>query len=276
MEVVLVTKFVRGLMVMLCVLVSMGCSSGGRVHESAPSAYQLENSPYGGGNYYDVEAAYVQADGVALESEGTTISRSTGTTADVAPARAKVQESPKQPVDTSRKLIRNARLTLELNDEDDFPSTVETIGALADAMGGYMQNESTDSATILVPTDRLDEALEEVSKLGKVSSKYVSVVDATSRYVDTQIRIQNLKKMRHRLTELVNQSTSVKEVLEVEKELARVTTELERIEGQMRLLTQQTSFATINVSLEERVKPGPLGWIFYGLGKGVKWLFIRN
>lgn len=274
--------WVRGVMwLLLLVALGAGCASKPpHAMHSEPAAYQSVKGLYGGGSGHyehsyaeaDFEGESISGDLVEPTSTGsttTTVSREEA----VSNQRASADRTKPNP---ERKLIRNAWMTLEVDDTDDFPATVETIGEMAEAMGGYMQSESSTSATILVPTDRIDEALEKVEKLGKVTYKNVTVVDATANYVDMQIRIENLRKMRVRLTELVNQSTSVKDVLEVERELARVTSELERIEGQMRLLGQQTSFATINVTLEERVKPGPLGWIFYGLGKGVKWLFIRN
>lgn len=272
----------RRLFFLACMLTfGMGCgSSKSYARASEPAAYQQVNGLYGGGSGY-YERSYAEADfdgemisGELAEPSSDDLSTAAASKkASVDTQRASADQSKPNP---ERKLIRNAWMTVEVDDTDDFPSTVETIGKMAEAMNGYMQSESSTSATILVPTDRIDEALEKIEKLGKVTYRNVTVVDATANYVDMQIRIENLRKMRVRLTELVNQSTSVKEVLEVERELARVTSELERIEGQMRLLSQQTSFATISVTLEERVKPGPLGWIFYGIGKGVKWLFIRN
>ena len=126
----------------------------------------------------------------------------------------------------------------------------------------------------MVPTESLDQALAKIEVMGEVTHRDVSVVDATSRYVDLMIRIDNLRRMRERLTKLVNEATTVKDVLEVERELGRVTTELERMEGQMRLLSQQTTYATIRVTLEEEITPGPLGWVFYGGYHAIKWLFV--
>lgn len=253
---------------------------------SAPAAYQGANGLYGGASSGRMQQSYDDDSNLRMEGESVQtvamapgVSRSSGAAAPMTDAQ-KV-EAQRSGADNSkpnpdRKLIRNAWMTIEVDDEDDFPEHVKTFHKVAESLEGYVQSESSSTITMMVPTERLDEALKIVAKEGKVTYRNISVVDATSSYVDMKIRIENLRKMRVRLTELVNQSTSVKEVLEVERELARVTTELERIEGQMRLLSKQTSYATVNLTLEERVKPGPLGWVFYGIGKGVKWLFIRN
>lgn len=185
-----------------------GCASSDAVaaHTSREPAFKQAPGMYGGGQA-QADDAFI--DRVAAEGDGPArralANRSGGA----------VQE--KRP-DTSqktaeRKLIRNAWVTLEVRDEDDFPGTVDQLGQIAEAFDGYVQSESSNGATLMVPTERLEEALEQVSGLGEITYRNISVSDVTSRYVDLRIRIENLEKMRVRLTELVNQSTSVSEVL---------------------------------------------------------------
>ncbi|MFN3197233.1 MAG: DUF4349 domain-containing protein [Bradymonadia bacterium] len=174
----------------------------------------------------------------------------------------------------SRKLIRDADLTLEVSDEDDIEPAVKQIAEMVEPLKGYVVSQTTKSVTIKVPSDRLDEALKMIQKVGEVTRRQVRTRDVTAQYADLMIRIDNLKTLQARLKELVAQGTNVAEILEVEKELSRVTGELERLEGQMRVLNNQTDFARITVRVEESVSPGPVGWIFYGLYRGVKWLFV--
>lgn len=199
-------------------------------------------------------------------------------------ARGSLEARPRKAQDNStvpgpngpvqRKFVRTANLTLEVDDEDDFKPTLIKARKIAEGLDGYVQQESTTSITVLVPTEQLDTAMAQLEKLGEVTSRNVRIVDVTSQYVDMQIRINNLRKMRERLTELVAQSTDVSEILKIETELGRITAELERMEGQMRLMERNTTYATIYLSLEEEVTPGPIGWIFYGVAMGVKWLFV--
>lgn len=182
--------------------------------------------------------------------------------------------APEPSVSYDQKLVKNAWLTIRVKHEADFAPAVKRAENIARTLNGYVANQSRNSIAFKVPTGRLDEALAAVSELGKVTHRDVTTADVTANYVDLAIRIENLAKVRARLQELVNQGKDVKEILEVEKELARVTTQLEALQGQMRLLENQTSFATVTVTFEERVRPGPIGWVFYGLYKGVKWLFV--
>ena len=175
-------------------------------------------------------------------------------------------------VDLDQKLVKTASMTLEVSDDEDIPKTVKAIGDLARASKGYVANESRNVITIKVPNAALDAVLTRIKGLGDLTDQNVYVNDVTAQYVD--IQIDNLKRLRTRLTELLVQGKTVTEVLEVEKELARVTRELEQLEGQMRLLNNQVGYATITTVVEESVSPGPIGWIFYGTYRAVKWLFV--
>ena len=173
-----------------------------------------------------------------------------------------------------RKLKRTAYLTIEVDDEERIPEVVDKARQKALDFDGYVASESTDSIEVMVPTERLDQVLAELDGTGEVVSKRVSVEDVTSQYVDLKVRIDNLEKTRQRLKQLMSRAQNVEETLKVEKELTRVTTELEQLKGQMRRMKRETTYARLHVHVEKDVRPGPIGWVFYGLYRGVKWLFI--
>lgn len=173
-----------------------------------------------------------------------------------------------------RKLKRNAWMSVEVDDDDDIPVAIDKARDMAQAANGYIQSATTRSITMMVPTERAESFLAGLSTLGKVTDKHISVVDVTSQYVDLEIRIDNLEKTRRRLQQLLAQSAKVQDVLEVERELSRVTLELEQLKGQMRTMKRETTYASIRLNIEEELTPGPLGWVFYGSYKAVKWLFV--
>lgn len=240
--------------------------------QSSPQAYRGANGLYGG-DVSTVSYEMAEADSAGSGDMVRRSSKAFDKDKTKTMSRAEGEQGAQAPT-ADRKLIRNAWLTVEVRDDDDFKPTIEKLSKMAERRKGYVQSESSTGATLLVPTDQLDAVVLEIEKMGKITEREITVVDATAQYVDMEIRIANLVKMRARLTELVNQSTSVEEVLQVERELARVTSELERLEGQLRVLSRNTTYATVNVSLRERVRPGPLGWVFYGGYKAVKWLFV--
>lgn len=178
------------------------------------------------------------------------------------------------PVSDGRKMIWNASMDLTVAKERDVEPVVEKARALAEGMGGYASSESTGGLVLRVPNPRLREAMGEIEKLGEVAEKHVSGDDVTSDYQDLEVRIENAKKFQERLRDLAAKSATVEELLAVEKEQARVTTELEQLEARMRGLQSQTTLATLHLSVSKKIRPGPIGWVFYGAYRTVKWFFI--
>jgi hypothetical protein len=195
-----------------------------------------------------------------------------------ASARAATPSAPDpaatEPRAVERKIIRDATLTLEVRNETLIPRVLLGVHAATEKLGGYVASESTHGIVIKVPSARLDDALGALGTLARITKRDVTARDVTSDYVDLGIRIDNARRLQERLRELVGQTQDVARLLDLEKELAHVTEELERYEGQMRLMNNQTTFATLTLTVEESVSPGPVGWVFVGLYKGVKWLFV--
>ncbi len=177
-------------------------------------------------------------------------------------------------IPTDRKFRRDAWLTLEVDDEDKMRPTLEEIEGLAKKFKGYVVKSSHQSITIKVPTAKTETVIDEIAKLGELTKRDLSTRDVTAQYFDTELRIKTLRALRDRMQALLDKADTVKELLAIEKELSRITGKLEALEAQMRQLSGQTAFGTINVKLEESVSPGPLGWIPYGLYLGVKWLIV--
>lgn len=173
-----------------------------------------------------------------------------------------------------RKMVWNASMDVVVPKDKDVEPAVDKARTLAESMGGYASSESTGGIVLRVPNPKLREAMHELEKLGEVTDKYLSGDDVTSDYQDLEVRIANAKRYQETLRELASKSGSVEDLLAVEKEQSRITTELEQLEARMRLMESQTSLATVHLSVSKKIRPGPLGWVFYGAYRTVKWFFI--
>jgi hypothetical protein len=177
-------------------------------------------------------------------------------------------------------LIYNSNLTLEASEPD-----IKTIGSRiiekAKAQGGYLSQRSSMSLTVRVPAKEFDSLNEYIKAQGKLKYENATAQDVTMQYSDLTIRLDVQLKMLGRYQELLKKATTVKDAVEVERELSRITERVEQLKGQIRYYDNQVGFSTIAVSFQEphtaftkETKPGPLGWVFYGLYVGVKWLFV--
>jgi predicted nuclease with TOPRIM domain len=96
----------------------------------------------------------------------------------------------------------------------------------------------------------------------------------TEAHQDLKVRLANLERVRERYLELLQRAVTVEDTLRVEKELERVTAEYESLKARLESLDNQVTLATVSLEFRRPVRPGPVGWVFYGLGKAVKWLFV--
>lgn len=193
------------------------------------------------------------------------------------PAEAeKSSSSKKQTNQQQRILTYKGYITIEIENGASIEVKKQIIEYVK-KIEGYVVTESTSSLMLKIPADKYRDVIEEVRKLGKVISESYSVEDITEAYYDTQIRLENSQKLQERLTELLKKAKTVQEAIEVEKELNRVTNEIDTLKSRLFRLDNQIQFSTLNVNLQEKPKPkklGPLGWVFYGIYKVISFLFI--
>lgn len=162
----------------------------------------------------------------------------------------------------SQMIIRTGNVSIEV---DSVERAVQQVTELAARSGGIVANASLQtgdndvrSATleVKVPADRYDATLEGLRVVGEVKNSSTSSQDVGEEFVDVTARVTNAKRLEDRLiTLLATRTGKLEDVLNVERELARVREEIERYEGRLRYLKAKVAMSTIVVSLFE---PGPL------------------
>jgi hypothetical protein len=172
-------------------------------------------------------------------------------------------------VPVERKLIRNGSMNVEV---DDVPAAAERVKQTVIAAEGYVGNESeyqdgygrkSASLTCRVPAEKLDAVIAELRALGEVQSVSLGAQDVTDQYFDLEIRLATQRELAQRLQALLGrQSNELSDLLEIERELARVRGEIDQMEGRKRLWDQQIAMSTLQVELAEprpAVAPGEGG-----------------
>jgi len=186
-----------------------------------------------------------------------------------APAEAEPQEVPHLTAVQPRKVIYTGAFRVVVPDVEHALAATKD---LSEQMDGYMQQMTSARIVIRVPAEKFNQAVDELGKLGTVVDKNIAARDVTEQYVDLEIRLDNAKVLREKLIALLDRAKTVKEALEVERELARVRTEIERLEGQLNSLSSQIAYATITVHFSpteqapEELKVRLPFWWLYELG----------
>jgi hypothetical protein len=91
----------------------------------------------------------------------------------------------------------------------------------------------------------------EASKLGEVRSTSTSGQDVTAQFTDIDAQLQALNATRGQFLLVLGQAQNVGDILAVQDRITQVQTQIDQLEGQERLLTDQTSFGTLSVTLLE-------------------------
>ena len=172
---------------------------------------------------------------------------------------------------TTRFVQYEAYITISSSSPD---SVHQSVLKLVNNFKGYVLKSEKDMTIIRVPSADFSEVVKEIEKLGIVANKEIKGEDVTEEYHDLTIRLESTKKVRDRYLELLKIANSVESALQVEREIERVNKEIDLITGKLNRLQHLVRFSTISVSTAKEVKPGPIGYIFYGAYKVIKWLFV--
>ncbi|MEP7380452.1 MAG: DUF4349 domain-containing protein [Gemmatimonadota bacterium] len=168
----------------------------------------------------------------------------------------------------SSMIIRTGSASVEV---DSLELAVAAVQRIAASVGGWVGNTSLSSgnyeirrATIelKIPSARYEEALAGLTPIGKVESVTSNAEDVGEEFVDLTARTANARRLEERLiTLLATRTGKLEDVLNVERELARVREEIERYDGRIRYLRTRIATSTLSVTVHERaplvsVSPG--------------------
>jgi hypothetical protein len=159
----------------------------------------------------------------------------------------------------NRKLIRNATAELEVV---SFDQSVQKITAFASEEKGYIATTSSEKQAngklrgeivVKVLPDNLDRFLGKLRTIGELKNQALTTEDVTKAYFDTESRLKNARLMEQRLIEILKtKSKDVADLLEVEKELGRVREQIETMQGELKFMDSQVTFATVTITLAEK------------------------
>jgi hypothetical protein len=139
-------------------------------------------------------------------------------------------------------------------DDGKIPPTIDKIIDAAESVGGHLAGRRDLSVTIRVPSAHFRDALNKVGELGEITHQSVTAEDVSEEYHDAEVRLANMKATRQRLQDFLAKSANMNDMLTLERELERVSMDIDRIEGRMRFLREHVAFSTLTVGLTARPK----------------------
>jgi hypothetical protein len=162
-----------------------------------------------------------------------------------------------------RSLIRSATLRIVTPDFDKARPAIEKLAA---ETGGFIDQMTaagtpgtvrTLTGTLRVPSNRLADALARLRQLGQVTEDTQGAEDVTDQVVDLDARLANARATEQRLTDILkNRTGKLSDVLAVERELARVRLDIERMDAERANIGRRVTYAAIAIEIGEERKAG--------------------
>ena len=159
--------------------------------------------------------------------------------------------------------VRNAQLTLATR-----PRDVEKVAAgvlrVADVSGGFVASSTVSdeggSFELRIPTARLNRALADLSKLGKVRSRTQSSEDITAETVSARGRLREAQREREGLLRALANANTLNETESVRARLRTVNERIATLRAAVRRVANRASYANVSVELvSDRSGAAPIG-----------------
>ncbi len=261
-----------GLLVLAASLFGLGCGGApARYRAGAPDSSSRSSR----GESFDIQMASTESTGSGdsggsaydFDEDTVVTALATGTSGSSSMEHGSALEQPPQPPADRYAQAETSRTTPEATATDavdtsrelliytavfhvgvyDVAASQALVAESARAAGGFVFQQADDHIVVRVPAARFRAFVETVEGVGDVLHRQIDAQDVGEEFRDVDIRIRNLEAVRDRIAALLERGLAVEQVLVVERELERVTGELERMRGRQRYLSDRIAYSTITV-----------------------------
>ena len=168
-------------------------------------------------------------------------------------------------VDLGNRIVRTANVNLEVGDGRLNTTINQATDVVRKAKGIYVGSSTTvpsgepasGQVTFRVPVDAFESVLRELKGLGTYRGEESSTEDVTNQYIDLNAQLAAWRAQERVYLRLLDRARSVTDVIAVQNQLQQVQSNIERLQGQVNYLEDQSSFSTIVLHVSEPGAAGP-------------------
>ena len=168
-------------------------------------------------------------------------------------------------VQSERKLVRTAQLSVEVKDMDAaidaLTGRVQALGGTIDAceISGRRGENRRGSLELSVPSTSLDGFLSDVGGLGTVTRESIQTTDMTDTYYDNASRLESARAQKQRLDELYAQAQDMSDIIEITDALYDLQWEIDALSGANQRIDTRVALSQVSISLTEKADEEPAG-----------------
>ena len=168
--------------------------------------------------------------------------------------------------DLSEKIIYSGYLYIETTAFDD---ATDAVARMVEGCGGFIESSNVYGSTeyqsdgsvrivnrsadyvLRVPCGSFQSFMQSSSNLGNVLSSNTSADNITSQFTDTEARKQSLEVQEERLLAMMEQTTDVESLIDLEDRLSQVRYEIDSLERQLINWQNSVDYSTITLNICE-------------------------
>ena len=195
-----------------------------------------------------------------------------------------------KPVDDwDKKIIKTATIQTECK---VYKTYNQQLHVLVKQYGGWLASESevqepnriNNAISIKVPVAQFEDLLIAINNLdGKTIQKNIATQDVTDQVIDTKGRIAVKKEMRDKYMNMLDRTSKMNDVLQVESKIDGIHEEIEMAATRLESLQHQSAYSTVNINYYQLIDvpiadnaietPGIGSRILAAATVGASWLF---
>ena len=168
-------------------------------------------------------------------------------------------------VDLGNRIVRTANVDLEVGEGRLNATINQATDVVRQAKGIYVGSSTSvpsgepasGQVTFRVPVDAFEPVLRELKGLGTYRGEKSSTEDVTNQYIDLNGQLAAWRAQERVYLRLLDRARSVTDVIAVQNQLQQVQSNIERLQGQLNYLEDQSSFSTIVLQVSEPGAAGP-------------------
>ncbi len=193
--------------------------------------------------------------------------------------------------DRELKIIKTGSLEVETSEYDNFVDNIESIvrdnNGYIENMETYTNNYYYDSSnnkiklrtgrfTIRIPNEAFQSVFDYLKGEGELIQESINENDVTKHYYEIDNKVKNLEVQEERLRELMGQAENVTEIMEIERELTRIRSEIDNLKMNLSDIDDRASMSTIHLGLREIEDRGRIQPVDENIWSEAKESFTRS
>jgi len=156
-----------------------------------------------------------------------------------------------------QKLIKTGYFTFETK---SMEATYAKVKSWTAVHKGFIQNDKTTKeydrirriVLVRVPSNSFQTIVDSINNsVTSLDRKEVVLDDVTEEFVDLEARLLAKRKLEERYLQLLSKATSVKDMLEIERQIANIREEIESKQGRLKYLQNKVSLSSIYLNFYE-------------------------